>query len=248
MHEVLSAVAVSIPSKITAFDLRQASQYAPWLIALVLLLVIGPQAWQNLELANATLPAESVQTNNKSTPDNTASTSLKASNYRSADIINGHIFGNAGASINERNIPTTQLKLLLRGAFTSSTPSQASAIIEGSDGQTRSYKVGSQVYGQAKVHSVFADHVVLDRNGRLETLLFPLPSSAGSAASSAQLSKSDYQLPENVQSLVMDNMSRDEIQQASKQLRDSSLTTEQRKQLIRKRLQELRDRARSNKS
>ncbi len=181
----------------------------------------------------------------------TPTSSSKPSNYQASSITNSHLFGRSAASqsINPANIPVTRMQLILRGAFTSSNPKQASAIIEGPDGQTRSYKTGSKIYGQASLRQVFNDRVVLSRNGQLETLYFPQPGTSSAGTNNSNDTASTYlnTVPDDITQLVQDNMSADEIQSTAKQLRSSAMTPEQRQQLIRKRLQELRDRSRANK-
>ncbi|MGI9273700.1 MAG: type II secretion system protein N [Endozoicomonas sp.] len=71
-------------------------------------------------------------------------------------------------------IPKTRLNLVLRGALASIGQSQknASAIIQGSN-QDKLYEVGDTLPGGVSLKEVHADHVVLNRNGQLETLYFP---------------------------------------------------------------------------
>ncbi|ARN75592.1 type II secretion system protein N [Oceanicoccus sagamiensis] len=168
--------------------------------------------------------------------------SAERSDYQASRITNSHLFGRTSADYqaNSANLPVTRMQLVLRGAFTSSNPSQASAIIEGPDGQTRAYKSGSQIYGQAKLRQVFSDRVVLSRNGQLETLYFPEPGSASNSAN-------EIVLPDDARQLVQDTMTAEEIQATSKQLKSSAMTPQQRQELIRKRLQELRNRSKTNK-
>lgn len=189
-----------------------------------------------------------IQTSNASPSSNT-------NEYNASAITGSQLFGQfAGQLSNAQNIPTTQLQLKLRGAFTSSNPQLASAIIEGPDGQTRPYKISSKVYGEAQLKEVFGDRVVLSRNGQLETLYFPEPEISNTANSSKvntvatnQRDFSNYDIPDDIRNLVQDNMSTQEIQQAARDLSSSAMTPEQRQALIRKRLQDLRDRARRKK-
>lgn len=72
------------------------------------------------------------------------------------------------------DIPKTKLKLVLKGAFTSSTNEVSSALIATDKrNKARRYFIGDQVPGNALLHQVQANHVVLKRGGRLEKLLFP---------------------------------------------------------------------------
>lgn len=66
--------------------------------------------------------------------------------------------------------PETRLQLKLKGVFASSDPLQAFAIISDNKNQDKAYRLGSTVSGGAILHAVYADRVILKRNGRLETL------------------------------------------------------------------------------
>ena len=80
---------------------------------------------------------------------------------------------------------------------------------------------------------------------RLETLYFPERSVDEPSARRVDLASSVDQLPAGVKRLVQDNMSNEEIRQAATSLSSAEMTPEQRKALIRKRLQDLRNRARA---
>ena len=67
------------------------------------------------------------------------------------------------------DIPKTKLNLILRGALAGlDNKKYASAII-----QDKLYEVGDPLPGGITLSEVFADHVVLNRGGQLETLYFP---------------------------------------------------------------------------
>jgi general secretion pathway protein C len=69
--------------------------------------------------------------------------------------------------------------LLLAGTIATQDPKHGVAIISDGGGPSKVYSVGERI-GGASVHSVYLDHVILDRAGALETLLLPrqLPPSA----------------------------------------------------------------------
>lgn len=71
------------------------------------------------------------------------------------------------------NLPETKLRLTLTGVSASKDKSQARALIEGPDRSTESYRIDDTLPGNATLHSVFADRIVLSRGGKLETLYFP---------------------------------------------------------------------------
>ena len=166
----------------------------------------------------------------------------QANNYNASQIAQRNLFGQAANVNQESSWPTTRLELTLRGAFTSNNPAQASAMIEGPDGKTHSYKVNSEVYGNAKLHSVHTDRVVLSQGGQLETLFFPVALANNSSTTASGFDSS--QVPDDIKKLVRDNASPSEISAVTRQLKTSAMTSEQRQQLIRERLQELRNRSR----
>jgi len=72
-----------------------------------------------------------------------------------------------------KNLPKTRLKLILTGVTASEDADEARALIEGPDRNTESYRIGEALPGNASLHSVHADRVILSRSGKLETLFFP---------------------------------------------------------------------------
>lgn len=94
----------------------------------------------------------------------------------SAEISKRNFFGFADAEpeIAIDDLPETQLNLTLRGAFAGKDEKQAGAIIENNDdSKSEHYTIGEEVPGEATVKGIYADRVVLARNGLLETLYFP---------------------------------------------------------------------------
>ena len=205
------------------------------LVVLVILLMVQ-LAWRSLQLIRYQ-PAQPASTSSAE-PDNAS-----PRDYQAANITSNYLFGR-GAIDNAIAIPETSLQLLLRGAFTATQPKMASAIIEIPGGQTNSYRIDQTVYGQAKLHEVHSDRIVLSSAGELETLYFPAPSEQLSGSVGSEQSVAGFQVPSGIQQLVRDNMSADEIQRAARQLSNASMSAEERQDMIRQRLQDLRERAR----
>lgn len=90
-----------------------------------------------------------------------------------------HLFGDAKtqAVVQQKVIdaPETRLRLDLKGVFASSNASEALAIISSSKGKDKTYHIGDKVTGGVLLHAVYADRVILKRNGKLETLRLPKP-------------------------------------------------------------------------
>ena len=68
--------------------------------------------------------------------------------------------------------PETRLALRLAGVFYRSS-ANALAMIAEAGGEERSYRVGDQLPGGARLERILLDQVVLSRNARLETLSMP---------------------------------------------------------------------------
>lgn len=94
-----------------------------------------------------------------------------------AMIANNHLFGNAApqpkAQGDAANAQPTSIPLVLTGVIAADKPENGLAILGENAGNTKVVAVGQPVPGGAKLHSVYADKVILDRNGTLESLMLP---------------------------------------------------------------------------
>jgi general secretion pathway protein C len=94
-----------------------------------------------------------------------------------------HPFGDASRAppppqvVETVDAPDTTLALLLAGVFAKNDPRQGSATISSGRSEQKLYVVGAPIEGAngATLHSVYADRVLIDRGGRLETLRMPQP-------------------------------------------------------------------------
>jgi general secretion pathway protein C len=99
-------------------------------------------------------------------------------------VVAAHLFGVAAAGTqDEGNAPQSSANLLLAGTIATQDPKKGIAIISDGGAPSKVYSVGERI-GGASLHSVYLDHIILDRNGALETLLLPrqLPPSSRVAA------------------------------------------------------------------
>jgi len=69
--------------------------------------------------------------------------------------------------------PDTQLNLTLKGALASDDKVNARAIIADQSGQDEHYAIGDTLPGNAELSAIYPDRVILQRNGRYETLRLP---------------------------------------------------------------------------
>ncbi|MDP6375574.1 MAG: type II secretion system protein N [Pseudomonadales bacterium] len=105
-----------------------------------------------------------------------ASTSENDITVNLNQILSADLFGRAQARVAEvERKPTqeTRLPLELKGVFQANHPDEGAAIIAQKGKSGLLYSVGDQVPGNATLHAVHTQHVVLRRGGVLETLTFP---------------------------------------------------------------------------
>lgn len=96
-------------------------------------------------------------------------------------IVAAHLFGiPPRAAQDESNAPQTTANLVLAGTIATQDPKHGVAIIS-DGGPSKVYSVGDNI-GGAALHSVYLDHVILDRGGTLETLVLPRVLLAGRPA------------------------------------------------------------------
>ncbi len=89
-----------------------------------------------------------------------------------------HLFGEAGQQpvvkkASTLNAPETRLKLTLRGVFASNHEDQGWAIVADPKGKENSYAIGDPLPGGARLSGIHPDRIILERNGRFETLKLP---------------------------------------------------------------------------
>lgn len=70
--------------------------------------------------------------------------------------------------------PATNLGMTLRGSFVHADPQRSSAIIQRSGNRPQRYTVGDEIQDGIRLHAVYRDRIELERNGRLESLPFPI--------------------------------------------------------------------------
>jgi general secretion pathway protein C len=102
-------------------------------------------------------------------------------------VVSAHLFGVAVADPSTQdpeNAPQSSANLLLAGTIATQDPKRGVAIISDAGGPSKVYSVGERI-GGASLHSVYLDHVILDRGGALETLLMPRQVPPSSRATTA---------------------------------------------------------------
>jgi general secretion pathway protein C len=98
-----------------------------------------------------------------------------------ANIVNAHLFGNSGVQPGGA-APQTTMPLILAGVIADKDPSKGQAIIGDTAAAAKLVAVGAMIGGGARLSAVYGDRVLLERNGRNETLLLPRTAAKGSGA------------------------------------------------------------------
>jgi general secretion pathway protein C len=154
---------------------------APRLVSLVLAALIAVQLAQ-IAIFAFVKPVKSPQPVLTATAARPQHSTLHIQN-----VISAHLFGvaavNSGAQ-DPANAPQSSANLLLAGTIATQDPKRGVAIISDGGGPSKVYSVGDRV-GGASLHSVYLDHVILDRSGALETLQLPRQLLAGSRGAAA---------------------------------------------------------------
>lgn len=124
-----------------------------------------------------------------------------------ADILGAHLFGSADvAAATGEDAPRTRVALVLAGTLAVRDPKEGLAIVGETAQAGRLYAVGATLPGGVRLHEVYSDRVVLERDGSLETLPLPHQFSSGGRANLANLSPAgnggEPALGESVQKLI----------------------------------------------
>jgi len=101
-----------------------------------------------------------------------------------AQVADRHLFGIAGAATgNAANAPDTTLALTLHGIVAGKRASDSRALIV-ANGDEEPYAIGAQLPGGAVIRAIYADRVLLARDGRLEALRLPTTSTGSGSPQS----------------------------------------------------------------
>lgn len=150
-------------------------------------------------------------------------------------------------------LPTTNLRIILRGVSANTDDQQGTALIEGPDKKTERYRVSDTLPGNAKLHAVMSDRIVIARGGVYENLYFPVESDSGNiefyrpepdADSYQEQAYEEPQYEEPSYDPPQDNGN--ESQPNIEPSASIGSISEERKEEIRRKLDELRQRMKTN--
>lgn len=118
------------------------------------------------------------------TPAKTTETSAHSAQITAQPTEIGQLFG-TNSVVNDSPAPNTTLRLTLLGSFVNADPQRSSAIIRSEGSSAKRYTINSEISSGVRLHAVAADRVELLRNGRRESLSFPISNSATSSLQSS---------------------------------------------------------------
>jgi general secretion pathway protein C len=186
------------------------NRYLPTAITALLVIAI---AYQLAALTWAVVPGSAPAAAPAPRPG--ASTGTPASDF--SVLADSHLFGEAAeqaapVATAVIDAPETTLSLVLKGILAKEADTNGGAIISSNRGSDEAYDVGETIDGAdgATLHSVYADRVLLNRNGRLETLRLPkeLTSSAAQMARPSPLPQAPQPNVGSLRDAISDNASR----------------------------------------
>lgn len=156
-------------------------KYAPQVVAVLAVIGIAWQAAKLTWLLVASGATPNAAPNAIAAADPSQSAAVATVNPQS--IADAHLFGIAGASsgpTDPNSLPQTQVPLILAGTLALDDPEAGFAIVGENAANAKFYRVGTMINGGVRLHAVYVDRVVIDRNGSLETLVLPrgVPSNA----------------------------------------------------------------------
>lgn len=214
------------------------NQRVPLILALAAgLAMVVVTAWQTYSFWQDE-SRQAAQSNQPAAQTLTEKPSAPALPLASLDFFGTAQTGGADAPENTEDLPETNLRLFLRGILASDGDFPGSALIEDDKSKTEVYLVGDELPGNAKLRSVYPNRVILDRAGKLENLFFP-----ESDSSSGMTFSSDA---DNIQQEPDQQVQVPDITNRPGRSTPPPANEQERREEIRKRLEQLRERLRTN--
>ncbi len=143
------------------------------LALLVNLLLISLIAWIVADLTWQLLPADTVTS--QATQSTVSPSGKKFEKPSMENVVRLHLLGESKTLASKKTggpikAPDTHLRLDLHGVFASNKPELSLAIIAEKKGKDKTYRQGDSLPSGVLLHEIYADRVILSRNGKFETL------------------------------------------------------------------------------
>jgi general secretion pathway protein C len=186
--------------------LDRASRTLPQAVCALLVVAI---AWQLVQLTWLLLDREADGTTVEAIAPYTPPLNPARKGIDVQTIVNAHLFGvpQAETPQDSANAPQTQMNLVLSAVFAANDPAKGLAIIGDSAQSAKVYTVGAAVRPGTKLHAVYPDRVILDRNGQLEALALPRQSTAAIAINRPATPTASNRFTDNLRRIAESNPS-----------------------------------------
>jgi general secretion pathway protein C len=144
-------------------------------------------------------------------PSKVAPTSIPQPHTQTVDvaaITSAHLFGEPPIEARPqdgKDAPQSSLPLVLVGIIAADDPLDGLAILGENAAAAKVYAVGDNVPGGAKLHQVFGDKVIIDRNGVLESLMLPRTLQPGAAPPSTAALQTQTPVLDRMRKLITDD-------------------------------------------
>ncbi len=156
-----------------SLDMQKLNRYLPMLFNILFILA---STYTLSQLTWLLVPSSSQTLAPMQTRHSTSTQDISAEQEKIRQIPQAHLFGiyeSQSVTPVQTDAPETKLNLVLKGLLAATPMTHASAIIAlGKNGQEDIYGIGDRV-SSATVKEIHTDRVILERNGRFETLRLP---------------------------------------------------------------------------
>ncbi len=208
----------------------------PLFLALVAgMAMVGATAWQGYVFWQNESP-QATQSNRVTARHIAEKPSVPALSLASLELFGSPQESGDEPVANTEDLPETNLRLFLRGVLAADGDFPGSALIEDDKSKTEVFLIGDELPGNARLRSVHPNRVVLDRGGKLENLYFPETDNRSGISFSSDADNIQQASPQP-QSPAVSNRTAPSGPPANEQ---------ERREEIRKRLEQLRERLRTN--
>lgn len=185
----------ALSSRTPAQWVTTANRVLPPVVALILVVTI---AYQLAQITWSFLPGEDYSAPAPLVAATGSGTAGTAGNINFEALRGSHLFGEApepdanadnaqALIIDEVDAPETTLNLRLAGVVMREINEDSNAMIASGNQPDKRYRVGDPIEGASgtRLHHVYADRVLLNRSGALETLSLPEEDEAGASVARA---------------------------------------------------------------
>jgi general secretion pathway protein C len=162
----------TLADKLKSLDPAILQRYQTWLSPALIALLLMACAWSLSQLTWLLVPQAEQDAPPPAIP---RATQARPATLNVQQLADAHIFGQfqiKATAASTANAPETSMNLVLKGVLAGGKNIAFAIIAQGKNGPEDFYSLGDQISG-AILREVHADKVILERNGRFETLTLP---------------------------------------------------------------------------